>query len=56
MAMITAKQLSQIKGVQLQTIYNWVKNGCPHDYALKGKKMILNFDKREVELWLLGRK
>ena len=54
--MLTSKELSKKKGVQIRTIYNWTKDGCPHDYTWKGRKKVLVFDEKEVNKWLKSKK
>ena len=52
MVKISASELAKLYSITVQTVYNWVKQGCPHGYNRKGKKLVLEFDKNDVQNWV----
>lgn len=49
---MSSDELAKKCSVQVRTVYNWVKAGCPHDYIQRGRRLVLEFDYRAVAKWL----
>ena len=50
--LISTKELSEILGVHIQTIYNWVKEGMPR---MKMGYNLVRYDLDEVMKWIENR-
>ena len=48
MKLITIKEVSEILGVKVSTLYEWVRNGTIPSYRLNG---LIRFDMDEIYAW-----
>ena len=49
MKLITIKEVSEILGVKVSTLYEWVRNGTIPSYRLNG---LIRFDMEELCVWV----
>ena len=48
----TVKELADIYGVTLQTVYDWVDQGLEHTYTKRGLRIAVAFDLNKVADWI----
>jgi len=49
---MNTRELSEHYRVNIQTVYKWLKKGCPSHTYYHGQKKYREFDPAKVEEWL----
>lgn len=54
--MLSVQELADKVGVTRQTVYSWIKKGCPHHFKERGLREDIELDFNAVVHWINDQK